>query len=120
MTKGERIRALRLQRDLTLEELGKMIGVGKATVKKYENGLIDNIPSDKIEALADALESTPAYIMGWTDASNETPHTKEARILAGGIDRLPQAQREQAIAVVRAMFAQYADFFKEGMDPDDT
>ena len=112
-TKGDRIRALRLSHGMTMEALGQKLGVGKATIKKYENGIIENIPSDKIEALADALETTPAYIMGWNEPPDDRPHTKEARILAGGIDKLPQAQREQAIAVVRAMFAQYADFFND-------
>ena len=39
--------------------------------------------------------------------------TPEARILAKGIDKLPQAQREQALAVIRAMFAKYADYFED-------
>ena len=67
LTKGDRIHFLRTQKKLTMEELGKKIGVGKGTIKKYENGVIENIPSDKIEALAEALDSTPAYIMWWEE-----------------------------------------------------
>lgn len=49
----------------TQEEVGKIVGVGKATIQKYENGIISSIPSDKIELLAEALETTPGFIMGW-------------------------------------------------------
>ena len=116
MTKGERIHALRTARRLTLEELGKMIHVGKGTVKKYETGLIDNIPSDKIEALADALETTPAYIMGWSDTQDteppDAPRTDEARILAAGMDKLPPDDRKRALDMMKLVFAQYADYFE--------
>ena len=67
MTKGQRIRTLRENMDIGLTELAEMIDVSKQTLYKYENDIVTNIPSDKIEALADALRSTPGYIMGWDD-----------------------------------------------------
>ena len=70
MTKGDRIHQLRLAKGLTMEELGKKVGVSKPTIKRYEAGIIDNIPSDKIEAIANALETTPAYIMGWDEQAD--------------------------------------------------
>lgn len=51
----------------TLEELAKKIGTSKQTIHRYESGVISNIPSDKIEALAAALKTTPAYLMGWDE-----------------------------------------------------
>ena len=45
---------------------------------------------------------------------SETIKTDEARILATGVDKLPKAQREQALNVVKAMFSQYADYFEKG------
>ncbi len=56
---GERIREKRIEKGLTLEALGKAIGVSKATVQKYENNAIAKIGSDKIDALAAALEMSP-------------------------------------------------------------
>ena len=49
-----------------------------------------------------------------------TPKTMEAQILAKGVDKLPKAQREQALNVVKAMFIQYADYFEKGNDDDDS
>ena len=59
------IREKRLELGLTYEELGKMIGVGKSTVRKWEIGMIENIRRDNIVALATALKISPALIMGW-------------------------------------------------------
>lgn len=50
---------------------------------------------------------------------DDHPKTKEAQILAKGIDRLPPEQRAQALAVVRAMFSMHADYFEGKEDPSD-
>ena len=67
MEMGERIKMLREQRGMTLEELGNKIGVGKSTVRKWETGAIANMRRDKIQKLADALGVSPGYLMGWDD-----------------------------------------------------
>lgn len=67
-TIGERIKWLRKERcKLTQEVVGRYVGVGKATIQKYEAGIITNIPSDKIMLLSEILETTPEFIMGWVD-----------------------------------------------------
>lgn len=62
-----RIHTLRKRKDMTLEELGTKVGVAKATVQRYESGEIPNIKRQMIEKLAQALGTTPAYLMGWAD-----------------------------------------------------
>lgn len=64
-TIGDRIKEKRLLNNVTQEELGKKAGVSKVTIHKYETNVITNIPSDRIESIARALETTPAYLMGW-------------------------------------------------------
>ena len=65
MDMGQKIYNLRIQKGLTLEELGNMVGVGKSTVRKWENGMIANMRRDKILKVSEALDTTPAYLMGW-------------------------------------------------------
>lgn len=65
MDMGEKIKFLRLNRDMTLEELGNKVGVGKSTVRKWETGMIANMKRDKILKVAEALDTSPAYLMGW-------------------------------------------------------
>lgn len=70
MTLGQRIRYVRKERKLTMDELGEKIGVKGATISRYESGVI-SVPSPKVEALAAALDVTPAYLMGWTDTPGQ-------------------------------------------------
>jgi len=69
MEMGQKIYNLRTQKGLTLEELGDMVGVGKSTVRKWENGMIANMKRDKILKVSEALGTTPAYLMGWEEDS---------------------------------------------------
>lgn len=62
-----KIKELRKARNMTLEDVGKIVGVGKSTVRKWETGIIANMKRDKIASLAKALGTTPAYLMGWID-----------------------------------------------------
>lgn len=64
---SEKIRTLRAEQKLTLEQVGEKVGVGKSTVRKWETGAIANVRRDKIAKLAAALHTTPAYLMGWDD-----------------------------------------------------
>lgn len=67
MNIGQRIKAKRLAAKLTLEEVGKFVGISKQTIQRYESGVISNIPSDKIELISKCLNTTPAYLMGWEE-----------------------------------------------------
>lgn len=67
MSKGEVIRSLRKQMGLSQVELADMIGESKQTLYKYEKGIITNIPSDNIEALARTLKTTPNVLLGWEE-----------------------------------------------------
>lgn len=62
---GLRIKRLREERNLTQDDLAKSAGVTRQTIFKYENEIISNIPSDKIEKIAKALNVGPDVIMGW-------------------------------------------------------
>jgi len=64
---GKRIKELRRSKRMTLEELAEIIGTSKQTINRYENGIISNIPADKIVSLANALGTTPQSLMGWND-----------------------------------------------------
>lgn len=61
---GKLLKQRRLQLKLTLEEVGNAVGVGKSTVKKWEDGYIANMKRDKIASLASVLKISPALIMG--------------------------------------------------------
>lgn len=82
MNLKENIKKKRLELNLTLEEVAKKLLVSKPTLQRYESGVISNIPSDKIEHLAEILNTTPAALMGWEQhEKNEITLTDEEKQL---------------------------------------
>ena len=72
MNIGQLISERRAVLNLTLEEIGNIVGVSKSTVKKWESGDISNMRRDKIALLAKALQISPvALINGDTFSENE-------------------------------------------------
>ena len=65
MTVGERIKKVRTSLGLSQVDFADKLNVSKQTLYKYENNIITNIPSDKIEAAARLGNVSPAYLMGW-------------------------------------------------------
>ena len=67
MTIGDRIKQRREQLNLSQYELAKKLGYkSRSSINKIELGM-QNLTQSKIKAIADALDTTPAYIMGWED-----------------------------------------------------
>lgn len=57
---GEYIKILRTSKGLSQEELGKIVGVQRAAVQKWEAGKTQNLKRDTIKKLADFFEVNPA------------------------------------------------------------
>lgn len=64
---GRRIRELRLEKGLSQEELGRIVGVRRAAVNKWETGQVKNLRRDTIETLSRFFDVSPSYLMGMTD-----------------------------------------------------
>lgn len=85
MEKGERIRSRREALGMTQTELADALSTTKQNIYKYENGIISNIPSDKIEAMAEILKTTPAYLMGWEEETVLPPNIEPL----GSMQKIP-------------------------------
>ena len=88
MTVGDRIRQVRQEQDVTQQELADYIGVSKQAVYKYENNIVTNIPTDKVDAIAKRLKVSPAYLMGW----EEQPEPKKPTI-PPGFEPMPKMKK---------------------------
>lgn len=75
MTMYDRIRELRTAAGMTQDELARAMGYkDRSMITKIEAGKVD-ISQKKINAFAKALNTTPAYLMGWTEGSKMEPIT---------------------------------------------
>ena len=94
MEMGEKIKMLRTQKSMTLEELGDRVGVGKSTVRKWENGMIANMRRDKIAKIANALDCSPAYLLGWEE-NDESEQLKRLTEYAKRLGNLSQDKQKE-------------------------
>ena len=97
MTIGDRIRATRLARGIAQIDLANSTHISKQTLYKYENNVVTNIPSDKIELLSKYLDVTPAYLMGWEEKRGETT---DARPLPSNIMPMPKMVKKPLLGTI--------------------
>jgi transcriptional regulator with XRE-family HTH domain len=109
MTIGDRIRQARTEKGLTLEYVGDRVGVTRATIQKYENGLIASIPSDKVSLIARVLNVSPAYIMGW-ETKEETPGqlqlTEGEKAILALFRQVPVEHQNMVVEMIRVALKQ--------------
>ena len=110
------LRTRRKDLGLTLDEVGRAVGVSGATVSRWENGDIENIRRDKIAKLAEVLEVTPAYLMGWPEsASSERQEElpEDMIILNRMAKKMTSEQRQKLLDMAKLFFEEELD---EGLD----
>ena len=75
MTLGQKIHDLRMQKDMTMEELAQKIGVQRSAVNKYEKGIVVNLKRSTIAALARVFDVSPSYFLDDDDPSDGDEET---------------------------------------------
>nr|DAS52394.1 MAG TPA: helix-turn-helix domain protein [Caudoviricetes sp.] len=112
---GERIKQRRLELGYTADALAKMLNKNRATIYRYENGDIENMPIDVLEPLAKALNTTPAYLMGWTD-SQQSIEPKPTEEYYDDPEAAEFAEYLRTRPGARMLFSAAKDMSKEDME----
>jgi len=115
---GERIKQRREELGLSVDDLAKRLGKHRATVYRYENGDIENMPADVLIPIAQALGTTPADLMGWEDDEEKQPPTdgelsQAQRDLIALVEHLPDEICRALLLGIRQQFPQ------SGQDSDE-
>ena len=79
MELGQKIKQARLQKGLTQEELGKIVGLQKSAIAKYENGRVVNIKRSTLQQLAKALDLRGSDLI--IESNPKEAATLHARVL---------------------------------------
>ena len=144
-----KVRELRIKKGIPQKDLAITLGVSQASVSDWEKNK-KNPRGENLAKLAEYFGVDEDYILGVnaeeksyfitedpkTSGISETeqivehvlkkmgmhhqPQTEEARIISGAVDKLTKPQREQALAVMRAMFAAHSDYFRTEDSADET
>ena len=146
-TTAQRLRMIMDERKLRQIDIVRMcepfckqynLTLSKSDLSQFVHGKV--VPSQwKISILSHGLNVSEAWLMGYDVPrerkpdltaeevqsivsekykEDQVPKTPEARIVSFGMDRLPQADREQILNVIRAMYAKRPELFRKD-DNDD-
>lgn len=109
---GPIIKQRRKQLNLTLLDIAKRVGVSEATVQRWESGNIKNLRHENIIALANAIELSPAQLMGWDDPQEKD--TPPSHFLNDDAKELAQKMYERP--ELRVLFSSAKDVKKEDLE----
>ena len=127
---GIMMREYRKRKKLSLDDLASMVNSSKQVLSRYERG--ERTPKiSAAQKIADALDVPLELLIGYEYHENpdeaaiieaemlreEVPKTVEARVLAKGMDKMPEEQRK---AIVALMTGLYPGLFEKGTEDDDT
>ena len=125
---GEQIKKARRNAGLTQKQLGDALGKGISTISEWESGKrspdIDLLPT-----LAEVLGVSQAWLMTGDEPvrhnyihvvdehgeriidviNDDRPHTQEARIISGGIDKMSPERRKRALKLLQTVFEEFSD-----------
>ena len=119
MTIGKKIARLRKKLGMTQVYLADKANITSQMLSKYETDIVTNIPTDKLERIAEALHTTPTYLMGWEDTPSNTEitvedvhpiDTKEFRVLGEIACGFPTYAEEDYETYIEASSDINADF----------
>ena len=92
---GDVIKNLRTQANMTQDELGKMIGVQKSAIAKYESGRVQNLKKSTIKKMADIFNVDPSYILGIE--KEQRPSDKDLNISISSVKRAKYELKERGL-----------------------
>lgn len=97
---GKRLKILRERLGISQTDFAIKIGESKQTLYKYENNLITNVPSDKIELMAELLGCSPAYLMGWQEEPTPEEAERAKRIIEDYAENGSDARHTDTVEVI--------------------
>ena len=109
MTMGERIKYYRLQKDMTQEQLGEILGVQKSAIRKYEKGEVENIKRSTIQKMSEVFGVSPCFLMGWDDDQ------EKVSALANEVKLIEQIKKQYGKKAVE-LLEQFVELNEAGKD----
>ena len=115
---ADTIKEIRKKHYLNQAAFAKMIGVTQSAVSQWENDLT-RPNSYQLEAIAQKFNISIDELLAdkISESQSDTPKTPEARLLAKGVDTMPETQRK---AIMDMMTGLYPGIFEKGTEENDT
>lgn len=98
----ERIKYRRTELNMSVDELANKLNKNRTTIYRYEKGDIENLPLDILEPLANALETTPQYLMGW-----DSPRVFEMKVIEDDTEFVLRGSNENDMNYVERWYNEF-------------
>lgn len=96
MNIGQRIKKIRKEKGLSVDYIADKLGKNRATIYRYESNEIENLPYPILVPLAEILGTTPMYLMGLEENTEEIKVTKEEKQLLDDYNKLNDLGKKEA------------------------
>lgn len=87
-TVGEKIKKRRKELNLSVDEVAKRLNKNRATIYRYENNDIENMPITVLNRLSEILKISPMVLMGWKESSVQKKYNQLTDEQKNNIDLL--------------------------------
>lgn len=115
ITFAERIKKLRMDRNLTLDGLAKALNINKSRIGMWENN--GTVPRDDILIqLSKYFNVSIDYLLGNEKMEDKEPDSERLQYLQRGLGKLDEGRLEKAEKMLSVMFD---DIFENGEEDDD-
>lgn len=101
MNIGNRMQRIREKRKMSLEDVAKAVGTTRQTIFKYENGIITNIPLERLESVSKTLGVHPSYLLGWTKESPTEELSDSVNAILKLVKDCPDNQAERLLQIMK-------------------
>ncbi|WP_419573098.1 helix-turn-helix domain-containing protein [Phascolarctobacterium succinatutens] len=109
---GKKIKSRRLALGMTADRLAEIIGKNRATVYRYENGEIENMPLSVVEPIAKALGMTPDEF--FSRSSNDDVVSSAEMALLKKYRQLNANDKQEILNLIDFKLFQAEKSFEEG------
>lgn len=96
-----RIQSRRLELKLSYQDLASKTNMSKSTLQRYETGSIKNMPVDKLGIIANALDVSPLWLLGFDENENNNKLSNEEQQHIEDLRKLNTDGKDKVIAYTK-------------------
>lgn len=101
---GQRIKSRRKELGISADVLADKLNVSRSTIFRYERGDIEKLPAESLKTIAETLQTTTDYLLGWESQPAYTQGMQDALLLRK-INQLSPQNKQAVLNLIDNLLA---------------